>query len=69
MNKDWMEYTAADLEKMSEKELVDLLENMPKFERTSDEIVVTMDVGIHRLCFQKNPCAYCDYNKAGISIL
>ena len=45
MNKDWMEYTAADLEKMSEKELVDLLENMPKFERTSDELLATMDVG------------------------
>ncbi len=47
MNKDCMDYTAADLEKMSEKELVDLLENMPKFERTSDEILVTMDVGIY----------------------
>ena len=47
MNKDWMEYTAADLEKMSEKELVDLLENMPKFERPSAEILATMDVGIY----------------------
>ncbi len=26
---------------------MDLLENMPKFERPSDEILVTMDVGIY----------------------
>ncbi len=38
---------AYGFQKMSEKELVDLLESMPKFERPSDEILATMDVGIY----------------------